>query len=173
MISLCRLPHLPVEIASAPMVAQGATLFIALGRRVERDALHGRAGAKCGLQRAGECVLRARRKLDILCQNLHLVTGLAAMSCCRVTAGVVSRHEASSDVIKCMYSNVRMFFVVAESLSRLVVRWLSVRWSYAEATLQRRVGHRKRPMRRWTKDASGEVSCNPSRRTPEKTWLHG
>lgn len=42
------------------MVAQGATLFIALGRRVERDALHGRAGAKCGLQMAGECVLRAR-----------------------------------------------------------------------------------------------------------------
>lgn len=71
MISLCRLPHLPVEIASAPMVAQGATLFIALGRRVERDALHGRAGAKCGLQMAGECVLRAALK------TRHFVSKLA------------------------------------------------------------------------------------------------
>jgi hypothetical protein len=54
------------RIASAPMVGQGATLFIALGRRVERDALHGGAYRKCGLQMAGECLARAL-KVGLLC----------------------------------------------------------------------------------------------------------
>ncbi len=52
------------RVASAPMVGQGATLFIALGRRVERDVLHGCAGRECGLQMAGESVLHARWRSD-------------------------------------------------------------------------------------------------------------
>lgn len=51
------------RVASAPMVGQVATLFIALCRRVEKNALHGGAGRKCGLQMVGEYALCAQSVL--------------------------------------------------------------------------------------------------------------
>ncbi|KAH8637344.1 hypothetical protein IG631_09179 [Alternaria alternata] len=51
------------RVASAPMIGQGATLFIALCRRVEKNALQGGADRKCGLQIAGVGVLRAENRI--------------------------------------------------------------------------------------------------------------
>jgi hypothetical protein len=55
-----------------------------------------------------ENVYCARAESRIAVLILHLVTGLAGMSCYRVTDCVVSQDEATSDMMNFMYSNVRV-----------------------------------------------------------------